>query len=390
MAAVKDLFTKDVSDLNTEKSGVYDLYIENIVENEKNCFKVEDDITDLAEDIQMHGLLQPLVVCPIKGETAKYRLIAGHRRLKALKYLWNRDRESWSFVSCVVTYPASSEVEELMLINTNLKSREIGYSERIAAAEQVEKILIKMQKEQGVKLPGKLRKHVAEVIKTSEAAIARAKFTKDHLIKDVADYNEKHRKLNDDAAYKLAHLPEDQQREILDKKIKKESWFNSVFISQYKEAKAAGKDPFKEEKKKKEVKKCYYSKPEILCHLENVKKSSFPKYIKCPDYCCKYCQYKFVCENVCDIAKKDKPDPKRRLLGDAFKRARERAGITLEDLSKEKEYYLSNAVLTEFYNCEPSFHQLLEVSRKFNCGIDYLLGLSDDPTPPTHLNEVNL
>ena len=43
-----------------------------------------DDINELAESIKLNGLLQPLTV---KNEGDKYILIAGERRLRALKAL---------------------------------------------------------------------------------------------------------------------------------------------------------------------------------------------------------------------------------------------------------------------------------------------------------------
>ena len=44
-----------------------------------------DSIGELAESIKVHGVLQPLIVAPIKGEKDKYSIIAGERRWRASK-----------------------------------------------------------------------------------------------------------------------------------------------------------------------------------------------------------------------------------------------------------------------------------------------------------------
>ncbi len=72
-------------------------------------------------------------------------------------------------------------------------------------------ILVKLQQEQGIKLPGKMRSNVAQILKTSESQLARAKYIKDHLETELQKAD-----LTDDAAYKLAHLPPEQQRELHD------------------------------------------------------------------------------------------------------------------------------------------------------------------------------
>jgi len=43
------------------------------------------DIEDLAMSIRVHGIIQPLIVCPNRNEPGKYALIAGRRRLEAAR-----------------------------------------------------------------------------------------------------------------------------------------------------------------------------------------------------------------------------------------------------------------------------------------------------------------
>ena len=160
---------KTVSNLDTE---MVEIALDLIDPNEKNFFTVENDITALAESIKLNGLLQPPVVAP--AENGRYRLIAGHRRHKALMTLWAECPEKYKTVMCQLVRPASPELEELMLIQTNTETRELNYYDRNKAAARAEAILVELQK-QGIELPGKMRTHVAKLIRASESQIARAK-----------------------------------------------------------------------------------------------------------------------------------------------------------------------------------------------------------------------
>ena len=231
------LALKPVSKLDTTEAPVQMIALELIDPHPDNFFAVEDDITDLAESIELNGLLQPLVVTP--AEDGRYRTIAGHRRRKALLQLAAENPEKWQRVPCMVTHPASPELEELALIQTNTEAREIGWSEKNKAATRVEEILVKLQKDQGVQLPGKMRTHVAKIIKASESQIARAKFIAKNLIKPLQKKN-----VNDSVAYELAHLPAEQQKELYDH-YKNELWrLSTPTIKAYEKNIAAGKDPF--------------------------------------------------------------------------------------------------------------------------------------------------
>lgn len=259
----------------------------------ENFFPVENDITDLAESIELNGLCQPLIVTPT--EDGRYRTIAGHRRRAALLQLAEKNPEKWKYVACNIKHPASHELEMLMLIQTNTEAREIGWSEKNKAATMVEEILIKLQKEQGIKLPGKMRKHVADLIKSSESQLARAKFIADHLIDDAKKMN-----LTDSAAYKLAHLPEaDQDR--LAKHYKNNSWqLSTSAIKTYQDNIAAGKPPFYVEPY---VRTCWAVKGHPPCDRPEF----FSKHKKqCKNLsCCVNCYYRIECADACPHVRKE-------------------------------------------------------------------------------------
>lgn len=226
---------RKVSNLDTEKTERIALDL--IDPNPKNFFEVEENVTDLAESIKLNGLLQPPVVAP-SGD-GRYRLIAGHRRHKALVALAAEEPGKYASVMCRIVRPASDEMEELMLIQTNTEARTLGWHEKAEAAKRTEKILLAL-KNQGVSLPGKMRKHVAEIIKASESQIARAKFIDKNLIAPLkADHC-----IADNLAYRLAHLPPEQQEDLRAHFEGKTILLTGAAVDRYEENIRLGRDPF--------------------------------------------------------------------------------------------------------------------------------------------------
>lgn len=335
------LSLKPVSKLDTKESPVQMIDLDLIDPHPDNFFEVEEDITDLAESISLNGLLQPLVVTPADG--GRYRTIAGHRRRKALLQLAAEAPEKWNRVPCMVTHPASPELEELALIQTNTEAREIGWAEKNKAATRVEAILVKLQQEQGIKLPGKMRANVAKIIKTSESQIARAKFIAEHLIKQL-----KSKGISDSVAYKLAHLPKEQQKELYDY-YKSELWrIDSSALKRYKDNIAEGKEPFAQRvSEETRVRDCY-TMPRLnnkyrKCDHEAVikarkSKSELPEWQRCQTRtCCSYCSYRFDCDDVCPhcVTNIDKQRNNESFaLGQRLRSCRRRADVSVDSAAK--------------------------------------------------------
>lgn len=69
-------------------STIQDIPLEKIRESSSNPRRtfVETQLRELAENIQLHGVLQPIVVRPAPdGTDGMYELVAGARRLRASK-----------------------------------------------------------------------------------------------------------------------------------------------------------------------------------------------------------------------------------------------------------------------------------------------------------------
>lgn len=196
---------KIVSKMDTGE--IRQIPLHEIDQNEKNFFEVED-VQDLMEAIQVHGVLQPLVVVEA-GE--HFRLLAGHRRLKALQQLHDADKKDprWRVAPCVVLPPMSETMEQMVLIQTNTTARQLSYVEKMEAAVRLKKILVKL-KDEGVKLPGKLRDIQAEQLEISRTELARMEVIQKNLIPPLMDLLKKNT-INASAAYELARLDAEDQ-----------------------------------------------------------------------------------------------------------------------------------------------------------------------------------
>ena len=90
------------------------------------------DITELAEDIQENGLINPPVVIP--EEDGTYTLLAGERRLRALKLLGKEDIE-------VRPWKNLTDEEKLNIeISENEVRKEFSKAERVEYGRRLERI----------------------------------------------------------------------------------------------------------------------------------------------------------------------------------------------------------------------------------------------------------
>lgn len=117
---------KKVVDLNNstkpvgEQSEVIEVKIDNIIENERNMYHV-DDVEDIKELISQYGQLEPLITYKFDG---KYKLISGHRRLKAMREL------GFKKVKILITQKPENETDTLeyrQIISLNSGARKEDY-----------------------------------------------------------------------------------------------------------------------------------------------------------------------------------------------------------------------------------------------------------------------
>ena len=192
-----------VSNLNTPDMQVVQIPFSQLIVNEHNFFTVED-VQELADDIALNGLYSPLTVCAA-GE-GKYRIVAGHRRRKALELLGRKD------APCIVKNYDGEDSEMVALIQSNLTSRELTYYEKMEAVIRLEKALRSM-KERGVELPGRLRDHLAEQTNESASAVHRMQYIHKNLSPALLDALRREQ-IGESVADELAHSPKQVQAEF--------------------------------------------------------------------------------------------------------------------------------------------------------------------------------
>lgn len=196
----------DVSNLNTGDE-IIRIPIERIDPDPANFYSLEG-IEDLAGNIELIGLQQPLRVRPVAD---RYTVVSGHRRRAAILLI--RDGGSDQFadgVPCIVEYgDASPAMRELRLIYANASSRQMSAADLSKQAERVTELLYQL-KEQGVEFPGRMREHVAQACKVSTSKLARLHAIRSNLDKDLLPWFDRG-DMSEDAAYQLSRLPADVQ-----------------------------------------------------------------------------------------------------------------------------------------------------------------------------------
>lgn len=385
--------------------------------DDRNFYSLEG-LDDLAGNIELLGLQQPLRVRP--GEGGHYTIVSGHRRRAACMLI--RDGGSEMFaggVPCIVEYGEASEaMQELRLIYANAATRVMGPAEISKQAERVEALLYEL-KEEGVEFPGRMRDHVAQACKVSKSKIARLHAIRKNLepgfLKEFDAGN-----ITEEAAYQLSRLPEEIQKEaaqrLADGRQKKLPIANVVEevnqrLEKYLEempcrAHAGGPD-------------CHHKHEKIL-------RSIFAPYSwqACDaGQCCRDCYHWKDCSRACQECKdrrklekavEEEKEAERKKRGEAeqklFRSQRKKQaqrllplieaaglgdddelpavyswskGTKLKTIRKaaagdfgDDHFYTSSwSIIPQ--NCE----QLKSWADKLNCSTDYLLGRSETPQP---------
>lgn len=280
------LMGEAVSKSNTGEMQVEQIPLAEIEENENNSY-AQNDIDELAESIKVIGLQQPLVVR--RKAEGGYLLLAGHRRRNALALL---DRKT---APCIVLdSDLDPSIQTLILHWTNTMARGGGgltaeYTGQ--AAKEIEAALKDLEARGVVELPGKLRSYVAEVLKTSESQIARAKAIDNALTKAWRGDFKCHR-INDSTAYELSQLDPELQRKLHGAYQGK---MYSLDAKKIKAHKKAAEYPF----------------TQLTCPAESFsphpctgvdKRAAWVRDGKCPG-CCHSCDKADGCEKVCGVVK---------------------------------------------------------------------------------------
>ena len=172
---------------------------------------------DLADSIELNGLLEPLCVFRRGQGTGSYVIFSGHRRFKALRLLYEKSGfEKWTKVPCIVyPDPHDHNREMVMLIHANSTGRVLSNWEKAQQARRLKEALVAMR-EGGAELPGRIRDLVAEEMQMSASKLARLEAIGKNLTEVRFAKAWREGRLNESVAYELSKLPEARQKEAWD------------------------------------------------------------------------------------------------------------------------------------------------------------------------------
>lgn len=181
-----------------------------LIDPDPNNFYSLEGIDELAANIETVGLLDPLRVRPV-GE--RYTLVSGHRRRAACMLI--RDGGSEMFKngvpSIVERGEASDALRELRLLSANSATRIMSDAELSKQAERMTAVLYQL-KQEGYKFSGKMRTIVAQACQVSESKLARLHAIRANLCEPMLGMFDKGR-LNESVAYRISQeTPETQER----------------------------------------------------------------------------------------------------------------------------------------------------------------------------------
>lgn len=211
----------DVSKLDTglQSDGREQIeYIDlSLIDPDPNNFYAMTDIEELAANIELLGLQQPLRVRPNPDKPGRLIIVSGHRRRAALELLVGEGKKQFSQAPCIrETGDQSAALQELRLIYANSDTRKLTSAELSKQAERVEALLYQL-KEEGMDFPGRMRDHVAEACKVSKSKLARLKVIREKLDKPFYQLYGKGT-IAESVAYALAQQPVEIQRAVHDYK----------------------------------------------------------------------------------------------------------------------------------------------------------------------------
>ena len=394
--------------------------IDLIVPDPENFYELSG-IGELAANIALCGLQQPLLVRPMPGDESKVIIISGHRRHAAMKLLIEQDgREELREVPCIVERGEENpKLTQLKLIYANASTRVLTSAEQAKQAEQVEKLLYEL-KESGMEFPGRMRDHVAQACKISTGKLARLKVIQSKLAPVFRELWEAG-KLREAVAYTLAGQTPVRQKAVWEAQTdggKKDfrctdGWCENLFRTMDQQEKFCRKLSCD-------------ARPDHRCdhvHARVNHAAGLGQYndLFCTK-CCKECSILSSCRFSCGYAdaekkaQKDaektkraqekaeqqaKDDPKKELLRLAYKRVgqlRKQKGISAEDfvtaslgwhyardVERLEKLEVGNVALTDRMPGSiwpDDAKHLRDVADLLGCSIDYLLG-RDEKAPET-------
>lgn len=400
---------KGVPYQGTGREQIEYIQLDRIQEDPNNFYQLTG-LAELADNISLCGLQQPIRVRELAEKPGFFVIVSGHRRRAALEMLVTDGYTQWQEAPCIVERDAvSPALQQLRLIYANANTRKMSPAEIGQQAEQVEKLLYEL-KEQGYEFPGRMRDHVAEACSVSKSKLARLKVIRENLDESWVDAWEASQ-INESVAYHLAQMPRQWQ------KILHGVWGNKP-ERLYADTAARAKEKFQ----RVEAIQCDHGLALCEHSVIMMEKNCNEMYATPCTGCCFDCDSLQTCKTCCPealskqqelkaVAKKAKQDAKAeregkdrtaaefaRTVWERIGKARKASGCSMEDLHKARgeHYYAAIDVVKQenFENgkgkygpgCLVGFGyalyaedlmRIVAVADTLNCSLDWLLGRTD-------------
>ena len=170
-----------------------------------------DEMNNLIESVQEHGIMSPLIVRPLEGTTDQYEIISGHRRFRAAQ------KAGLNEVPAFI-HPVSRDEAAIMLVDSNLHREHILPSEKAFAYKMKAEALNHQGRRTDLtseQLAPKLSTElIAEQDGTSKDTVKRyIRLT--YLIPEILDYVDNNR-IAFSVAVALSYLSDTDQYDILE------------------------------------------------------------------------------------------------------------------------------------------------------------------------------
>lgn len=200
---------------NSDTPRITMIPIEELRPNGGNFYDTSN-FEDLADSIELNGLLEPLCVFRRGQGTGSYVIFSGHRRYKALRLLYEKSGfAKWAEVPCIV-YPDPHDAnrEMVMLIHANSTGRVLSNWEKAEQARRLKEALVAMR-EGGAELPGRIRDLVAGEMQMSASKLARLDAIQKNLTHRKLRNAWKRGEIGESVAYELSKLLYYQQTMVV-------------------------------------------------------------------------------------------------------------------------------------------------------------------------------
>lgn len=284
---------KDVPKLDTGREQIKYIRLDLIDPDPNNFYKLSG-IEELAANIELFGLQQPLLVRVNPNDSERYMIVSGHRRRAALKMLAADDPERWREVACIQNQPATSPtLQQLQLIFANSDTRKMTDAEISEQAAQVKSLLYKLKEEEGYEFPGRMRDHVAEIVGASKSKLARLEVIREKL---AAAWQPawKDGTLAENTAYELARMPKPIQNLLFEEKSRTNANLKYLYTDDVKK--------FAERTAAINCQKCKAFGGECSNYENKMRKAAVSErwgWFHCDNKCCRDCPDLLSCKRAC-------------------------------------------------------------------------------------------